>query len=172
MYMKYDDENLPKDWEIAAILPVYTATGDCTKIVLCDGRVTILPLRLKAVLQMLARLHCKTLPLLRAWGAKQTGIKNGTPLAIDPELVLLPFRVREPRVAGDNTMGCVNMACIEQVEIHEADADAQTVICLPGGRRIRVCWHQETMRHHWRAAKLVEGVVQGRAKDSVVRRIG
>ena len=45
---------LPRDREIAAIVPVYGERGDCTCLHLRDGRECLLPVQMKTVLRLLA----------------------------------------------------------------------------------------------------------------------
>ena len=169
--MKYTEEELPKDWEIEAILPVYTSTGDCTKILLSDGKVLVWNIQMKRVLKLLAEDHCKTLALLRGWAAKRTEVKTAAPLAVDTELVLMPFRCRAPRVEGDNTLGCVNVAAHQPAELREAGTAGSTMIELQDGRKITACWNIKTMRHHWRAARGLEEELQGKANAAILRKL-
>ena len=105
--MKHWD--LPEDWEIEAALPEYVdGEGDATRLFLADGTDRLVRARLRTVLERLARRHCRSLPLLRAWAKERTALAQTAPLAIASELVLVPFRARRPRIRGDAAMGVVN----------------------------------------------------------------
>ncbi len=91
--MKHWD--LPEDWEIEAALPEYVdGEGDATRLFLADGTDRLVRARLRTVLERLARRHCRSLPLLRAWAKERTALAQTAPLAIASELVLVPFRAR------------------------------------------------------------------------------
>ena len=168
---KYAEEDLPQDWEIEAAVPVYTMQGDCTRIYLRGGRVVTLQIQLKRFLIILAQQHCQTLALLRSRAARQTEMRNAAPLAMDPELVLLPFRCREPRVEGDNTLGCVNVAVVRAEQLEEGRRTGEALIRLSEDVCIEVQWCVRTMKHHWRAARMMEGVLRERAEAALLRRL-
>lgn len=166
---KYAEEDLPQDWEIEAAVPVYTMQGDCTRIYLEGGRVVTLQIQLKRFLIILAKQHCQTLALLRSRAVRETEMRNAAPLAMDPELVLLPFRCRKPRVEGDNTLGCVNVAAVRAEQLQEGRRTGETVIRLSDGACIEVQWCVQTMRHHWRAARMMEGMLREKAEAALLR---
>ena len=168
---KYAEEDLPEDWEIEAAVPVYTSQGDCTKVYLKGGRCLVLQIQLKRFLIILAKHHCQTLALLRSRAMQQTAMKNAAPLAMDTELVLMPFRCREPRVEGDNTLGCVNVAVVQVEQLEEGRREGESVIRLPQGECIEVQWCMRTMQHHWRSARMMEGILRERAEAALLRRL-
>ena len=120
---------------------------------------------------ILAKQHCQTLALLRSRAARQTEMRNAAPLAMDPELVLLPFRCREPRVEGDNTLGCVNVAVVRAEQLEEGRRTGEALIRLSEDVCIEVQWCVRTMKHHWRAARMMEGVLRERAEAALLRRL-
>ena len=116
--MKHWD--LPEDWEIEAALPEYVdGEGDATRLCLADGTDRLVRARLRTVLERLARRHCRSLPLLRAWAKERTALAQTAPLAIASELVLVPFRARRPRIRGDAAMGVVNAMHAQLVRSEE-----------------------------------------------------
>lgn len=94
---------------IGAILPEYGPTGDGVRIVVVGGPDIRLEVQLKTVLRRLAAVHGRTLPALREAVSRQILKKTGLPLAISSSLVLLPLKVRRPRVARDPTEGFFNV---------------------------------------------------------------
>ena len=117
--MKHWD--LPEDWEIEAALPEYVdGEGDATRLFLADGTDRLVRARLRTVLERLARRHCRSLPLLRAWAKERTALAQTAPLAIASELVLVPFRARRPRIRGDAAMGVVNAMHAQLVRAEES----------------------------------------------------
>ncbi len=151
-------ENETRVWEdrkVAAVLPEYEeGHGDCTVVYLQDGKRIVVDVKLRTFLKWLAGHHCKTLPLMRRWAAQYTDRRNGTPLAMGADLVLLPFRARKPRVSGDETLGCVNMECL--TAIYERKTDGLVVLQLRDGREIPTGWSLRTLLQHAREARLMQ----------------
>ena len=168
---------LPKDREIAAIVPVYGERGDCTCLHLRDGRECLLPVQMKTVLRMLARRHGKVVPLMREWAAQRTHGKMFQPLPFGVELVLAPFKAREPRVTGDSTLGGVNMSHLAGVgEMERSPSSAVfaaallaggrhrrprrfALLRLRSGRHIPALWSQRTLHKHLKEARLVHAIL-------------
>ena len=100
----------PENREIDALVPEYTDEGDSTHVYLRDGRDFVIPVTLRTVLKYLAYRSCRDLVRLRSWAAEHTHQRLNNPLPMDEELVLMPYKARRPKVAGDPIMGCVNAA--------------------------------------------------------------
>ena len=163
--MKHWD--LPEDWEIEAALPEYVdGEGDITRLFLTDGTNRLVRARLRTVLERLARRHCRSLPLLRAWAKERTAFAQTAPLAIAAELVLVPFRARWPRCKGDVAMGVVNAMHAQAARCEEA-AEVE----LSCGRRIRTLWSMATLAAHLRAADILRRDLEGEAEAAVLRRL-
>ena len=145
-------ETLPEDGRIAALLPTYTSEGDATRLLLVTGEEVLLGVRRRRVLEVLAARHCQSLVLLRQWGGHRVSGKNALALAMAPELVLLPLRVRIPKVRGDATLGFINVA-LGDVELHPTEAG--TELLLPSGQRLASLWQLTTVRRHLIAARLL-----------------
>ena len=146
--------DLPDDWEIEAALPEYVdGEGDAVRLLLADGTEQLVRARLRTVLECLARRHCQALPLLRA-------------LAMAAELVLVPFRVRRPRLKGDAAMGVVNAMHARLTRSEEA-AEVE----LSCGRRIRALWGRDTLAAHLRAAEILRQDLEAQAEAAVLRRL-
>ncbi|BEU86667.1 hypothetical protein TAMA11512_01310 [Selenomonas sp. TAMA-11512] len=145
-------EMLPEDGRITAILPAYTEKGDATRILLSTGEEVLLAVRTKRALELLAARHCQSLELLRRWGRRHVNGMNGLALAMAPELVLLPLRVRAPRVRGDATLGFINVAL---GEVRLRPVEMGTELILPTGQPIRSLWQAATVRRHLLSARLL-----------------
>ena len=159
--------DLPEDWEIEAALPEYVdGEGDITRLFLADGTNRLVRARLRTVLERLARRHCRSLPLLRAWAKERTAFAQTAPLAIAAELVLVPFRARRPRCKGDAAMGVVNAMHAQAARCEEA-AEVE----LSCGRRIRTLWSMATLAAHLRAADILRRDLEGEAEAAVLRRL-
>ncbi|MCX7781217.1 MAG: hypothetical protein N2491_09960 [Negativicutes bacterium] len=151
--MKGDHLMLPSAETIAAILPQYTTAGDSTLIIAADGKATTSPVRVKAILNRLARRHAVDLISLRRLSARATGRSLRQPLPLAPGLVLIPFKVRKPRIARDSCTGYINLHAVKTAA-EDANCREQTVITLLSGREIPVLWNEKTVARCLREARL------------------
>lgn len=135
--------DFPKNREIDALVPEYTEKGDATHVYLRDGSDYVIDVTLKTVLRFLAYRSCRDICRLREWSAEHTHKRLNNPLPLDEELVLMPYRARHPRVAGDAIMGCVNAAA--GVSLKE---DEGTLLLTAGGHKLRSLWKPETTQEH------------------------
>lgn len=159
-------EALPKDSEIAALLPEYTAHGDSTRLILRDGREIVVNCTARTALRYLAERSCKSLGLMRAWAARYTRRRSANPVPIDCDLVLVPVKTREPRVAGDNTLGQVNVALSPRlVEAPERRIE------FPGGGRVPVLWSEKTVSAHLAEGRHIHADLIRSQEESVLRRL-
>ena len=161
---------LPEDGRIAAVLPAYTDEGDATRILLSTGEEIILRVRTKRALELLAARHSQSLALLRRWGRYHVSGSNAMTLAMTPELVLLPLRVRAPKVRGDTTFGFINVA-LGEMDLRPADAGLGTELVLPTGQLIPVLWRAATVRRHLLAARLLAHQRRAEATESFFRQL-
>lgn len=158
---------LPEDWEIEAAVPEYVdGQGDCTRLLLTDGTERLLPVRLRTLLERLARRHCQSLPLLRAWARERTALCQTAPLAMGAELVLVPFRARRPRFKGDGAMGVVNAAHVRLRQTQD-----RATLELSSGRSLAALWGTATLAARLRAAQLLRQELEVGAEASVLRRL-
>lgn len=158
---------LPEDWEIEAAVPEYVdGQGDCTRLMLADGTERLLPVRLRTLLERLARRHCQSLPLLRAWAKERTALRQAAPLAMGAELVLVPFQARRPRFRGDGAMGVVNAA-----HVRLRQEKGRTALELSSGRFLCALWGEATLAAHLRAAHLLRRELEAGIDAAVLRRL-
>lgn len=142
--------DLPENHEIDALVPEYTDEGDATHIYLRDGRDFLVPTTLRTTLKNLFSRSCRDLPRLRAWTAQRTHQRQNNPLPLDEDLVLCPFKVREPRVRGDVCMCCINVA--SGVTLAPGTA---SVLVTPGGHEIPTLWSRTTAQRHIERGALI-----------------
>ncbi len=138
---------------IAAIIPCYLPTGDSTTIIAADGSVTILSSRVRAVLHRLARVRAIDLSALRTRIRATTERRNLEPLPLAPGLVLVPVKVRQPRVAGDTTTGYINFHAVTSVTANK-NKPYQTTVTLSGKTEIPVLWTPATVNRQLALARL------------------
>ena len=172
---------LPKDSEIAALLPEYTAEGDVTRIVLTNGTALIFRRTMRATLSALARRRCKDVTLLRRWAARYTRRRLNNPIAASADLVLVPVKTRRPRVEGDNTMAHINVAAMETGKSEETPEPRRkgplqqkgrpAIISLPGGVSVRALWSERTTAAHIGDARRIQADLVRDQEEAVLRRL-
>lgn len=144
----------PGKGSISAILPCYTADGDCTEIIAADGTTRTLQRRVRTVLGQIARQQAVDLASLKRQTARATGRANLQVLPLAADLSLFPVKVRTPRVSGDTCTGYVNALTVKAVE-KRPRSPYPAVIILPAGREIPSLWTAATVEKYLRAARLL-----------------
>lgn len=157
---------IPENREIDALVPEYTDEGDSTHVYLRDGSDFVIPVTLRTVLKYLAYRSCRDLVRLRSWAAEHTHQRLNNPLPMDEELVLMPYKARRPKVAGDPIMGCVNAA--SGVRLEEGE---ETVLLTAGGHALPSLWTPATIQQHLDSATLICRELQGILDEKILRRL-
>ncbi len=139
--------------ELSAIFPVYTPTGEQTKLFFRTGRTEQAAKKIHAYLQNMASFYTFDLIALRNQSGKRTGHSHLLPLPFSPCLLLFPVKVRRPRVIGDFTMGYINKYAIEKIE-PSSNAPYRTKIFLSGGHQLYSLWTAATIRQNMLRASL------------------
>lgn len=158
--------NLPVDREIAAIVPAYSERGDGSLLYRRDGSCQRLPVKVETVLRALIERKCEDLHLLRKWAQGYTRVKLWAPLAISWELVLVPFKMRRPRVSGDATMGYCSFTQITELQV----AGRQTILSLRSGQTLPVLWSFLTANEHLKNAFLMQAMMTNLLDDVILQR--
>ena len=144
---------IPNVDSIAAILPYYTTTGDSTRILYTNGSQTITQRRISTVLNQFARSHAVDLVALKQKASQATASSILQPLVLAPGLVLCPLKVRLPRVAGDTSIGYINLHALMSVTENQ-QKPYQSLIKLLGGTELPVLWKVSTVKKHFQQGKL------------------
>ena len=169
------EKTLPKDVEIAALLPAYTQEGDVTRILLTNGTELVYRRTIRSTLAKLARRRCKDVTLLRRWASRYTHRTLNNPIAASADLVLVPVKTRRPRVEGDATMAHINVVAISGDTFRPNDdvprKQNPTVISLTGGKALPVLWSEKTTLSHIREARHICAELVREEEEAVLRRI-
>lgn len=169
------EKTLPKDVEIAALLPAYTQEGDVTRILLTNGTELVYRRTIRSTLAKLARRRCKDVTLLRRWASRYTHRTLNNPIAASADLVLVPVKTRRPRVEGDGTMAHINVVAISGDTFRQHDGvlrkQTPTVISLTGGKALPVLWSEKTTLSHIREARHICAELVREEEEAVLRRI-
>lgn len=145
--------SIPIHAQIAAIVPCYNSSGDSTTIFSINGSATILTSRVRAVIQRLAKSRAVDLAALRSQVRALTERTNLEPLPLAPGLVLVPVKVRQPRIAGDTTTGYINFYAVDTI-CPNTNKPYQTTIMLSGKTEIPVLWTTATVNRQLALARL------------------
>ncbi|WP_425058519.1 hypothetical protein SCACP_31760 [Sporomusa carbonis] len=146
-------QSLPAPARIAAIVPRYSACGDSTVIFSNDGNATILKSRIRAVIRRLAQCGAVDLAALKTKTRAATQRAILEPLPLAPGLILVPVKVRQPRVAGDVTTGYVNFHAVTTV-CSNKNKPYQATVQLAGKTEIPVLWTAATVNRQLTLARL------------------
>lgn len=102
--------------ELAMLVPVYVeGGGDMTKVVLRGGREWLDPRPVPAVLKQIGRYFGVDLTAIRERYGEILGRKLHVPIPLSPHLVLIPLKMRTPRVQKDGTTGYIVRQIVERV---------------------------------------------------------
>jgi len=144
---------LPPHDRIAAILPCYSATGDSTTVITTDGTSRTTGLRLKTIINRLARSRAADLTSLKKNSTYSTQRAILQPLPLTPGLVLCPVKVRTPRIPGDPSTGYINLHAVTGVAKNH-NQPYRTTVNLAGGTAVPVLWSTATVNKHLQSARL------------------
>ena len=140
--------------DIVALLPIYSPQGDSCQILSTDGNSQAVSKRLRTVLQQLLRHQAIDPAELRRQSSAITGGRLQQPLALSPELILIPFKVRSPRVSGDSTIGYINLYAVASVK-KQAAFPYRSLILLHNGGQLPSMWSAKKMQQALAMGKLV-----------------
>lgn len=135
---------LPENTKIAAIIPEYTESGDQTILFLTDGTKIPINLKVATVVRRLANRQTIDLCSLKNKTAKITKCALWHPLVLAPDLVLVPVKIRKPKISGDVTGGYFNFHHMITVQ----EAANSTCIKLIGNHDIYALWKIATVYEH------------------------
>lgn len=144
---------LPPPAQIAAIIPCYTDNGDSTTLFTFDGRAACFSCRSRAVLQRLLKSLAIDLTALRRRVRGLTERTNLEPLPLSAGLVLVPLKVRRPRISGDATIGYINLYAVDKV-CASAAKPYQATVTLSGRHELPLLWTAATINRQLALARL------------------
>ncbi len=144
---------LPPHEQIAAIIPSYSPQGDHAAVISTDGLTANTASSVRTLIRRLAYSRSTDLIALKARAAAVTRRSILQPLALTPGLVLVPVKVRKPRIAGDTSTGYVNLHAITAV-LSGPDRLYRSILALSGGVKLPVLWSPATVHKQLQYARL------------------
>lgn len=123
------------DKEILYAIPMYRdGQGDGSKILYEGGQESFMPYHIRTLIKRLAYDHYMDMISLRRRLQEQLGQRNILPYPFHPRLILLPVRVRKPRLKKDGAFGYINYVWIQEIRREGKGA----MVIFKEGSRLRV----------------------------------
>lgn len=139
---KNDLKELIKD--ISAIIPLYLeGIGNASKICLKNKEERLDKRDSKKIVADLAALMAVDLRGLKKFVKLNLQIRNNIPLPLNPELLLVPIRVRKPLISRDSATGYFNYFSIKDV----VERGRFAHIVLENGEEIATIQRERTIRN-------------------------
>ncbi|MGZ4031712.1 MAG: hypothetical protein ACXVP5_09125 [Tumebacillaceae bacterium] len=149
--------------ELAMLLPVYVeGGGDMTKVVLRAGTSWLDPRPVPAVLRQIARYFGVDLTAVRERYGDILGRKLHVPIPLAPQLVLMPLKMRTPRIQKDGTTGYIATDVVQRVI-----PDVESTRCkleVEGNGRVECLQSSEFAKQQLRNARIVKQFYQERLR--------
>ncbi|MDU4961104.1 MAG: hypothetical protein E6X17_10660 [Sporomusaceae bacterium] len=145
---------VPPPETLAAILPDYSPAGDCTTLIMADGSKARSAVAIRSIIRRLARERAIDLTALKQQTERATGQRMLHILPLADNLVLVPLKVRIPRVGRDNCTGYVNACCVDGVG-RAAAPPYKAAVLLRAGGTIDSLWNAATIERYLRDVRLL-----------------
>lgn len=140
---------------IAAFFPVYDK-GNVTHVITRSGKEFPIKRTCKTVLKNLARFYNVDLAALREFYGKAVNKKQGVPIPMTTNLLLIPVKARKnPLGENDGTFGYVNFKEIK--ELNDAGSGGCRII-FQNDMELEVHVSVATMKEYVKNAHIVEGI--------------
>lgn len=137
---------------LSAIIPTYTTTGDCSILYFANNTESLQNIRIKAVLNRLIKDYAFDLKTIKRVSRQNTNSYLLTPLPLAPNLILMPIKIRTPRIRGDTSLGYINAA--QNITILAGRLkDHNSLIVLPSGVYLDCLWQVNTLLRRLQIAK-------------------
>ena len=127
--------------EIIALQPVYTNTGNATRILLREGEIMD-PRGMRSVLMGLARIYAVDLAAQRESTKKRLNRHGVMPFYLGDDRVFIPLKMRKAVAPKDMVYGYVDVCFMGEVTV---TGERSCVAPLHGGRQIEVISKRNTV---------------------------
>jgi hypothetical protein len=127
--------------EIIALQPVYTETGNATRMVLHEGE-RMDSRGIRSVIMALARIYAIDLAAQRDSLKTRLNRRGVMPFYLNSERVFVPLKMRIARAPKDMVYGYVDVRFMGEIEAGE---DQTCLVPLPGDRQIEVISRRSTV---------------------------
>lgn len=147
---------LPKTKAIAAIIPHFSASENCTIIITNSGEKICCTYRLQTILKHIAYEQCIDLAAVKKHASQVTAKNILQPLPLSPASLLVPLKVRIPYQKGQPSIGYVNLYSIKNIADNgniKLNPPYRSAIELSGGYTLPVIWTSATIKKQLRCAR-------------------
>lgn len=117
--------------EVIGLKPVYSDAGNCTEIMLINGKLGFDRRGIKSVLAAFARAYALDLSAQRDLLRTKIKKKIGMPFCIGPERVFIPLKMRQVLTTNDLAYGYVNVKYVPE-EIMEKGKSCCMIVLATG----------------------------------------
>ncbi|MBL0385468.1 hypothetical protein JJB07_02300 [Tumebacillus sp. ITR2] len=149
--------------ELALLEPVYVeGGGDRTRVVLADGTQRLDPRTVSVLLKGIARYYGVDLTAVRERYGDILGKRLHVPLPFSSGLVLIPLKMRIPRIAKDGTTGYVVARRIDF--IREGATPTECRLELQSGDGVTCLQSADFAKQQLRHARIVQTFYQERMR--------
>ncbi len=155
--------------KLTAVRPIYLKdTGKACEVYLNNGETIIDNRDAKTILKDLAGFLAVDLGSLRKFCSHRLAAKNTLPLPLTPKILLVPLRLRKPKVSKDSATGYINYFDIANAIPKEGD----TVLELTCGRKITCHQSIGTVQVHLVYARLIYREWQSVYVNPYIKEVG
>ena len=137
---------------LVAIVPVYTAEGDGTLLVLNDGQEILQTRTIDSCLKQIWRIYSFDWRSYRQEYGTLLNQRNLLPWPADFYRMFAPLKLRQPLISGDAAYGYVAIEAIEEVGQAEPKQPARTYIRLRCDYRLAVYLEPREVHRHLQVA--------------------
>lgn len=142
-------------YDLAVLAPVYVeGGGDMTRVMTEDGQMWNDPRPVPVVLKGVARHFGVDLTAVRERYGEILGRRLYVPLPIAPSLMLVPIKMRLPRVQKDGTTGYVAPHLIDRVVPGKTSTCCTLLFC--GGQKVECLQSSDFALQQLRHARIVQ----------------
>ncbi|MGB9812767.1 MAG: competence protein ComK [Thermovenabulum sp.] len=142
---------------IAAIIPVYQKDlGNASLLILKSGEEILVKKTVKTLISKMARHFGKDVALLRNEYGKAVNKRNGVPLPLSSNYIMIPVKFREkPHSLNDGTLGYISFYEIERVK--EKDKK-RSIVSFKSGKEVDVFLSTATINSYLKDARLISKI--------------
>lgn len=137
---------------LVAIVPLYTADGDGTLLVLNDGQEITQNRRIDSCLRQIWRIYSFDWRAYRKEYGALLNQRNLLPWPADFYRMFAPLKTRRPLISGDAAYGYVALEAIEKVGQAEPKQAARSYVRLKCGYRLAIYLEPREVHRHLQAA--------------------
>lgn len=136
-------EPIMMEKEILYAIPVYQeGQGDISKILYEDGKEIYRPFHIRTLIRKIAYENYTDLVSLKRKMREQLGQKNILPYPVHSRLILIPVKVRKPRLKKDGAFGYINYVWVEEVQ----EEEKYCTILFKDHSRLKVLQHYHSVK--------------------------